>query len=122
MIRKRSNGQRSLDDVMRQAYDEFYVKSPKDTYYLKGRGFTVEEFEKVTTRVTGANMNDFFTKYVHSVEVPPYDEGLAFVGLKLTGIDASRPSGEKFTNYKIEELPNVSVETLARRKAWLSGK
>lgn len=122
MIRKRSNGKKSLDDVMRAAYDEFYVKSPKNTYYLKGRAYTVEDFEKVTTQVTGANMSDFFFKYVHGVEVPPYDEGLAFVGLKLIQIDSTRPSGEKFTEYKIEDLPNVSSETKIRRKAWLSGK
>jgi len=28
------------DDVMRRAYDEFYVKSPNAGYYLKGRGYT----------------------------------------------------------------------------------
>lgn len=122
MIRKRSNGKKSLDDVMRAAYEEFYVKSPKNTYYLKGRGYTVEDFERVTTQITGASMSDFFFKYVHGVEVPPYDEGLAFVGLKLTRLDSTRPSGEKFTEFKIEELPNSSSETLARRRSWLNGK
>jgi predicted metalloprotease with PDZ domain len=122
MIRKRSSGRKSLDDVMRKMYEEFYLKGPKDSYYLKGRGFTIEDFERVTTQVTGISMSDFFTKYVRSVEVPPYDEGLGFVGLKLTQTEAIRPSGEKFTSYKIEELSNISPETIARRKAWLRGK
>src|SRR5204862_2697110 len=42
LIRGWRPGQRSLDDVMRRAYDEFYVKSPKATYYLKGRGYSLE--------------------------------------------------------------------------------
>jgi predicted metalloprotease with PDZ domain len=39
IIRGKTNGRRSLDDVMRRAYDEFYVKSPNAGYYLKGRGY-----------------------------------------------------------------------------------
>ena len=67
-------------------------------------------------------MSDFFTKYIRDVQMPPYDEGLAFVGLKLTKTDSTRPNGDKITAYKIEELPNVSAETLNNRKAWLSGQ
>jgi predicted metalloprotease with PDZ domain len=122
LIRKRSNGKKSLDDVMRQAYDEFYLKSAKDTYYLKGRGYTVEDFEKVASQVAGVDMTDFFTKYVRDVQTSPYDEGLEFVGLKLTQSETVGPSGEKITIYKIEELPNASAEMIIRRKSWLSGK
>jgi predicted metalloprotease with PDZ domain len=122
LIRKRSNGQKSLDDVMRRMYNEFYLKSPKDSYYLRGRGFTVEDFERVTTQVTGANMSDFFTKYVHDVQMPPYDEGLEFVGLKLTRVDSTTSFGEKITFYNIREIPNASAEAIARRQAWLSGR
>lgn len=122
MIRKRSNGKKSLDDVMRKMYDEFYLKSPKNTYYLRGRGFTIEDFERVTTQVTGANMSDFFAKYVRDVQMPPYDEGLEFVGLKLSRANATRPNGEKIINYKIEELPNASSIAISRRKSWLTEK
>ena len=67
-------------------------------------------------------MSDFFTKYVRDVQIPPYDEGLEFVGLKLSRTAATRPNGDKITDHKIEELPNASAAALARRKAWLSGK
>lgn len=122
MIRKRSNGKKSLDDVMRKMYEKFYLNSPKDSYYLKGRGFSVEDFEEVTTEITETNMSDFFAKYAYNVEVPPYDEGFEFIGMKLTRTDSTRDSGEKFTLYKIEELPNVSAQTLARRNSWFGGK
>lgn len=122
MIQKRSNGKKSLDDVMRKMYDEFYLKSPKATYYLKGRGYTIEDFERVTSEVAGANMSDFFTRYVRGVEMPPYDEGLEYVGLKLSRADSTGNSGASFTAYKIEELPNASPQARAMRDAWMSGK
>ncbi len=120
MIRKRSNGAKSLDDVMRKMYDEFYLKSPKNTYYLKGRGYSVEDFERVASQVTGTSMTDFFARYVESVETPPYDEGLAFIGMKLVGTSSAARTGENITSYKIQYSGDVSAETAARRKAWLA--
>lgn len=120
MIRKRSNGAKSLDDVMRKMYEDFYLKSPKATYYLKGRGYTIEDFERVTSQVTGTSMSDFFTKYVRGVEMPPYDEGLEFIGMKLTRTPSTRNS-INLTLYKIEESPNASAATRAQRAAWLKG-
>ena len=83
LIRAKAHGQRSLDDVMRAAYDEFYVKSPNATYYLKGRGYTIEEFANVVSRVSGIDMREWFAKYVRGVETLPYDEAFAGVGLHL---------------------------------------
>src|SRR5207248_2896589 len=67
LIRGWTKGQRSLDDVMRRAYDEFYVKSPNASYYLKGRGYSIEDFARVVSEVAGRDMNDWFAKYVHGV-------------------------------------------------------
>lgn len=120
MIRKRSNGTKSLDDVMRKMYEDFYLKAPKNTYYLKGRAYTVEDFERVTSQVTGTNMSDFFTRYVRDVQMPPYDEGLEFVGMKLTRTETSRNS-INITQYKIEEIPNASAQARAQRESWLKG-
>src|SRR5207237_2500679 len=91
VIRGRSNGQRSLDDVMRTAYDEFYVKSPAATYYLKGRGYTIEDFAGIVSRVAGTDMSGWFAKYVHGVERLPYDEAFAAVGLRLVRSSANQP-------------------------------
>src|SRR5439155_3553694 len=38
LIREKTGGRKSLDDVMRKAYEEFYLNSPNASYYLKGRG------------------------------------------------------------------------------------
>jgi len=83
LIRGKTNGQASLDDVMRRMYEEFYLKSPNATYYLRGRGYRPEDFERVVSEVAGANMSDFFKRYVRGVEPPPYEEAFAQVGLRL---------------------------------------
>jgi predicted metalloprotease with PDZ domain len=107
LMRGRTHGQASLDQVMRRMYDEFYVKSPNATYYLRGRGYRNEDFERVTSEVAGADMSDFFKRYVRGVETPPYEEAFAQVGLRFVreprspvtvGITADE--SEK-TNFKI---------------------
>src|SRR5437667_376988 len=91
LIRGRTKGQRSLDDVMRRAYDEFYLKSPNASYYLKGRGYTVEDFKRIVSQVAGMDMTGWFEKYVRGVETLPYDESLDFVGLRLEKTAPSEP-------------------------------
>jgi predicted metalloprotease with PDZ domain len=83
LIRGTTNGKASLDDVMRRMYEEFYLKSPNATYYLRGRGYKDEDFERVTSEVAGMEMSDFFKRYVRGVESPPYNEAFAQVGLRL---------------------------------------
>src|SRR5256712_11325179 len=83
LIRGKTNGKASLDDVMRRMYDEFYSQSPNATYYLRGRGYKNEDFERMVSEVAGADMSDFFLRYVRGVDSPPYDEAFAQVGLRF---------------------------------------
>jgi predicted metalloprotease with PDZ domain len=64
-------------------YDEFYVKAPNATYYLKGRGYTQEDFVRVLSSVAGTNMAPFYDRYIRGVEPLPYDEAFAAAGLRL---------------------------------------
>jgi predicted metalloprotease with PDZ domain len=89
LIRGRTNGQKSLDDVMRRMYDEFYVNSPNATYYLRGRGYRPEDFQRVVSEVAGIDFSDFFAGHVRSRAMPPYDEALSYVGLRLVQQRAS---------------------------------
>jgi predicted metalloprotease with PDZ domain len=91
LIRGRTNGRASLDDVMRRMYDEFYLKSPNASYYLRGRGYTSEDFERVVTEVGGSDLHSFFGPYVRGVTVLPYDEAFAFVGLALVREQSRQP-------------------------------
>ena len=91
MIRGKTNGKASLDDVMRRMYDEFYLKSPNASYYLRGRGYTTEDFERVASEVGGQDLSGFFALHVRGVGVLPYDEVLAPVGLSLVREQARQP-------------------------------
>ena len=83
LIRAKTNGKASLDDVMRRMYEEFYSKSPNATYYLRGRGYKNEDFERVTSEVAVTDMSDFFKRYARGVESPPYETAFAQVGWRL---------------------------------------
>jgi predicted metalloprotease with PDZ domain len=90
-IRGKTNGKASLDDVMRRMYDEFYLKSPNSSYYLRGRGYTGEDFERVVTEVSGHDLSGFFRRYVRNVETLPYDEAFAPLGLRVVREQARQP-------------------------------
>ncbi len=91
IIRGRTKGRASLDDVFKRLYEDFYVKSANSSYYLRGRGYTVEDFENAVTAVAGAELGDFFQRYVRDVTSPPYTEAFGFVGLKLVRRQAREP-------------------------------
>ena len=91
LIRGRSKGKSSLDDVMRRMYEEFYVKSSNSSYYLRGRGYQTEDLERVVGQVSGADFSDFFKRHVRSVEVLPYAEAFSYAGLRLVKTQAREP-------------------------------
>lgn len=92
LIRGKTKGKASLDDVMRRLYEELYLKSPNATYYLRGRGYTPDDFEQMVSRVAGTDMGDFFKRHVRGVEPPPYEEAFAVVGLRFIA-EARQPVG-----------------------------
>ncbi|HEX5890595.1 MAG TPA: PDZ domain-containing protein [Pyrinomonadaceae bacterium] len=91
LIRGRTKGKSSLDDVMRRMYDEFYLKSPNSSYYLRGRGYQTEDLERVVVELAGMEFHDFFKRHVRDVEVLPYDEAFGYVGLRLIKTTAKEP-------------------------------
>jgi predicted metalloprotease with PDZ domain len=91
LIRGRTKGKSSLDDVLRRMYDEFYLKSPNSSYYLRGRGYQTEDLERIVVEVAGAEFHDFFKRYVRDVQVLPYDEAFGYAGLRLTKTAAKEP-------------------------------
>jgi predicted metalloprotease with PDZ domain len=83
LLRGKTNGKASLDEVMRRMYEKFYLQSPAASYYLRGRGYTNEEFAQMVSQVAGSDMSDFFRRYVRGVETLPYEEAFGQVGLKF---------------------------------------
>ncbi|MDX6611598.1 MAG: hypothetical protein QOD75_784 [Blastocatellia bacterium] len=73
-IRKRSQGVKSLDDVMRHLYSEVYKQ---------GHNYTPQDFQRICELMAGSSLEDFFSKYVHGREELNYDAALAAAGLRL---------------------------------------
>ncbi len=91
LVRGRSKGKASLDDVMRDMYEEFYLKSPNDSYYLRGRGYQTDDLERVVARRSGSDFTDYFKRYIRDVETLPYDEAFGHVGLRLVKTVSKEP-------------------------------
>ncbi len=82
-IRKLSGGARSLDDVMRFLYTDFFKKN---------RNYSPADFQRVCEAMAGTSMEGFFARYVRGREELPYDLILGNVGLRLEpALGAARP-------------------------------
>jgi predicted metalloprotease with PDZ domain len=75
-IRRRTDSRKSLDDVMRYLYTEFFQKQ---------RNYTPTDFQKACESMAGDSLEQFFARYVrgHDDLIPAYDEILAGAGLRL---------------------------------------
>ncbi len=74
-IRHSSKNDRSLADVMRRLYSEYFKK--------KKRGFSKEEFKKEVERAAGKKLDNFFKDYVNGTKEIDYDKYLLYAGLEL---------------------------------------
>jgi predicted metalloprotease with PDZ domain len=82
-IRRRTNSSKSLDDVMRSMYANFFEQ---------GRNYTPADFQKICESVAGGSFEDFFTRYVRGREEMPYNQFFNAAGLRLE--QAGVPAGE----------------------------
>jgi predicted metalloprotease with PDZ domain len=83
VIRDRTDGARSLDDVFRHLYQ---------TYYLQGRGMPEDGVRLATEQVSGTSLADFFARYVDGTDELPYDDLLRPFGLEVRAVtDSTRP-------------------------------
>src|SRR5689334_7081641 len=88
-IRKRSNGTKSLDDVMRYLLAE---------YFKKDRNYGPEDFQKTCELMAGSSLEEFFAKYVRSRDELDYNAALNVAGLQLetTKNEEGKPVEEAF--------------------------
>ncbi len=75
-IRRRTNNAKSLDDVMRYLFSEFFQK---------GRNYTPADFQTACELMGGASLDDFFARYVRGRDdlEPVYNQMLVSAGLRL---------------------------------------
>jgi predicted metalloprotease with PDZ domain len=82
-LRKISNGARSLDDVMKAAYQK----------YADTRGFSADEFRAVAEQVAGVSLKPFWDAAVTGTAELDYPEALETLGLRFRSVvvPADRP-------------------------------
>lgn len=73
-IRSGSKGAKSLDDVMRYLYNEFFKKN---------KNYTPADYQKAAEMMAGKSLEDFFAKYVRGREEIDYNSILKGIGLQL---------------------------------------
>ncbi len=73
-IRTESGGAKSLDDVMRYLYNE---------YYKKGKNYAPADYQKTAEMMAGKSLDDFFSKYVRGRDEIDYNSILIGFGLRL---------------------------------------
>ncbi|QGY42268.1 M61 family peptidase [Maribellus comscasis] len=101
-IRNASQNKKSLDDVMRLVYREYYQKQK--------RGFTEAEFQQVCESIAGSPLTAFF-EYIYTTKELDYKKYLGYAGLELT------KTPEK--SFKISQVTNPSKDQKTILKSWL---
>ena len=76
-IRQKSGGAKSLDDVMRYLYQEFYKKNR----------YSPQDFQKAAELMAGTSLEEFFSRFVRGRDELDYNASLGAAGLRLnTGV------------------------------------
>lgn len=99
-IRRLTDGEGSLDDVMRIAYRR----------YGGARGFTAEEFQEVVEEVAGSDVDAWFESAVRSTDELDYQEALDWFGLRFA----------EGADWRLEVRPGVSPTERAHFGSLLS--
>ncbi len=110
-IRHATGNSKSLDDVMRKLYAEYYRHEQ--------RGFTDAEFRATCETVAGKDLQDLFD-YVYTVKEPDYATYLAYGGLNIDlEPHAAQDGTHTERTFAITPMPNPDSLQLTIRKSWL---
>ena len=98
-IRKLTNGEKSLDDVMQQMFEN-YSKS----------GFTSKQFRKTASEVAGKNLSAWFASVIDSTDELDYSD-IAAIGVQVPNlkVEPTKPANKKSTD-KAEKKPETETK------------
>lgn len=116
MIRARSDGAKSLDDVARLLRDRTW-NAPNASYYLQGRGYTEADVERAASDVYGEDLAPWFARHVGGVEEVDYAPLFAPFGLALA---STTESGAR--RWTVSEVADATPAQLRLREGWLTGR
>jgi len=70
-----TKGAKSLDDVMKSMYHEYYKKL--------GRGYTDAEFKAMVEKISGISFTDFWARYVNGTDAIEYKKYFGYAGISV---------------------------------------
>src|SRR5262249_15564732 len=104
-IRRATGGSKTLDDLMRLAYER----------YSGDRGFTAEQFREAAEAVAGVDLKEWFRQAISSTEELDYSEALDWFGLRFAASDGQKQ--EK--TWRLEPRPDATAAQKTHLTAWL---
>ncbi|MBB2147253.1 M61 family peptidase [Pedobacter sp. LMG 31464] len=111
-IRNATNNQKSLDDVMRRMYQEYYQK-------LK-RGFTEAEFRAETEKIAGTDLKELF-EYTTTTKELDYQKYLTYAGLNIDTITKVLPNSYTGLKTRMRNDSLVVSSVDYQSPAWKAG-
>jgi len=103
-IRRETNGERSLDDVLAILWEE---------YGKTGRGLEEDAMPRIVARV--ANIGEFFERYVDGVEPLPYGQLFAAAGVAFSA--KARKPEQSFLGARLKVQDGLIVDAVLRDAA-----
>lgn len=77
-----TKGAKSLDDVMKAMYDQYYKKA--------GRGYTDAEFKAMVEKISGQSFDQFYADYVYGTREVDHNLYLGYAGLQIVDENAGK--------------------------------
>ena len=108
-----TRGQKSLDDVFRYLWTEYYQK--------QSRGYTDEEFKKAVERVAGHNLDAFFNEHIAGTKTFDYNKYFGYAGLKLVNQNEGKTEAFLGANTSAATGKLMVTSVLRDSPAWKNG-
>ena len=108
-----TKGQKSLDDVFRYLWAEYYEK--------RKRGYTDVEFQQAAERAAGHSLEDFFQNNIYGTQTFDYDRFFRYAGLKLVDKNAGQTKTFLGANTSAASGKLLITSVLRDSPAWNNG-
>ncbi|QNF33032.1 M61 family metallopeptidase [Adhaeribacter swui] len=112
-IMYRTKGQKSLDDVMRQMYQQYYKKLD--------RGFTEAEFKQAAESIAGVKLDAFFNDYVYGTKTPDYATYFNYAGLNFVNQNAGKQEAVLGAKFSLTSGRQIVTSVTRDGSAWKGG-
>lgn len=101
LIRRGTNNQKSLDDVMRVLYQEFGKKQ---------KGYSESDYQKIIENISGRSFEDFFRLYIYGTQNFEFmlEECLDYIGCSLKKMPSEKHN-EARLGFKTSEENNKTI-------------